>query len=328
MHGRTGLGTMASRRCRSPCRWPTAIELSEDRVGCTGRGAAAGRDAAGRRTRGPAGGHGQESLRRREHRTGGSLLRRSAWVQCRRRRHDARGLRTWKRRCPKATSGPNWYSSSRKATGSNCTRKDGSAVQARLSYVSPYRGTYVFTNRKGQKIGEFSMFDITSALRIGPDDGDGERAAVRSSVQRTRGHAPEQPGSSSVGPHDRELEAPVPAGGIGLSSDRPGGASRYTHGPYAIDPSRHEAPHRRPAHPRDQGTRTTFAPAARVSLHRPRGRTGGAHAPGTASHPPRHGRPADRRDRAMLDPRSGRRARLRPAPASPSASASRPISRS
>jgi hypothetical protein len=43
----------------------------------------------------------------------------------------------------------------------------GPAVQARLSYVSPYRGTYVFTNRKGQKIGEFSMFDITSALRSG-----------------------------------------------------------------------------------------------------------------------------------------------------------------
>ncbi|MEO8037857.1 MAG: DUF1631 family protein [Betaproteobacteria bacterium] len=42
-----------------------------------------------------------------------------------------------------------------------------STVQARLSYVSPYRGTYVFTNRKGTKIGEFSMFDITSALRTG-----------------------------------------------------------------------------------------------------------------------------------------------------------------
>jgi len=45
--------------------------------------------------------------------------------------------------------------------------ESGAAVQARLSYVSPYRGTYVFTNRKGQKIGEFSMFDITSALRSG-----------------------------------------------------------------------------------------------------------------------------------------------------------------
>lgn len=46
--------------------------------------------------------------------------------------------------------------------------EEGSAaVQARLSYVSPYRGTYVFTNRKGQKIGEFSLFDITSALRTG-----------------------------------------------------------------------------------------------------------------------------------------------------------------
>ncbi|MBX9965285.1 MAG: DUF1631 domain-containing protein [Burkholderiales bacterium] len=43
----------------------------------------------------------------------------------------------------------------------------GATVQARLSYVSPYRGTYVFTNRKGQKIGEFSMFDVTSALRTG-----------------------------------------------------------------------------------------------------------------------------------------------------------------
>ncbi|MBX9630390.1 MAG: DUF1631 domain-containing protein, partial [Burkholderiales bacterium] len=45
--------------------------------------------------------------------------------------------------------------------------ESGAAVQARLSYVSPYRGTYVFTNRKGQKVGEFSMFDITSALRSG-----------------------------------------------------------------------------------------------------------------------------------------------------------------
>jgi hypothetical protein len=43
----------------------------------------------------------------------------------------------------------------------------GATVQARLSYVSPYRGTYVFANRKGQKIGEFSMFDVTSALRTG-----------------------------------------------------------------------------------------------------------------------------------------------------------------
>jgi hypothetical protein len=43
----------------------------------------------------------------------------------------------------------------------------GGTAQARLSYVSPYRGTYLFTNRKGQKIGEFSMYDITSALRTG-----------------------------------------------------------------------------------------------------------------------------------------------------------------
>ncbi|MBI1396321.1 MAG: DUF1631 family protein [Betaproteobacteria bacterium] len=40
-------------------------------------------------------------------------------------------------------------------------------VQARLSYVSPYRSTFVFSNRKGQKVAEYSSYQVTSYLRNG-----------------------------------------------------------------------------------------------------------------------------------------------------------------
>ncbi len=41
------------------------------------------------------------------------------------------------------------------------------AVQARLSLVSPYRGTFVFSNRKGQKVAEYSLYQVTSYIRNG-----------------------------------------------------------------------------------------------------------------------------------------------------------------
>lgn len=40
-------------------------------------------------------------------------------------------------------------------------------VQARLSFVSPYRSTFVFSNRKGQKVAEYSSYQVTSYLRNG-----------------------------------------------------------------------------------------------------------------------------------------------------------------
>jgi hypothetical protein len=44
---------------------------------------------------------------------------------------------------------------------------DAPPKQARLSYVSPHRSTYVFANRKGQQIGEFSLYRLTRDLRCG-----------------------------------------------------------------------------------------------------------------------------------------------------------------
>lgn len=41
------------------------------------------------------------------------------------------------------------------------------AVQARLSFISPYRSTFVFSNRKGQKVAEYSSYQVTSYLRSG-----------------------------------------------------------------------------------------------------------------------------------------------------------------
>ena len=40
-------------------------------------------------------------------------------------------------------------------------------VQARLSLVSPYRSTFVFSSRKGQKVAEYSLYQVTSYLRSG-----------------------------------------------------------------------------------------------------------------------------------------------------------------
>lgn len=40
-------------------------------------------------------------------------------------------------------------------------------VQARLSYVSPYGSTYVFSNRKGVKVAEHSLYQLTRDLRTG-----------------------------------------------------------------------------------------------------------------------------------------------------------------
>lgn len=40
-------------------------------------------------------------------------------------------------------------------------------VQARLSFISPYRSTFVFSNRKGQKVAEYSSYQVTSYLRNG-----------------------------------------------------------------------------------------------------------------------------------------------------------------
>jgi hypothetical protein len=41
------------------------------------------------------------------------------------------------------------------------------SVQARLSFISPYRSTFVFSNRKGQKVAEYSSYQVTSYLRSG-----------------------------------------------------------------------------------------------------------------------------------------------------------------
>jgi hypothetical protein len=40
-------------------------------------------------------------------------------------------------------------------------------VQARLSYVSPYGSTYVFSNRRGVKVAEHSLYQLTRDLRTG-----------------------------------------------------------------------------------------------------------------------------------------------------------------
>jgi hypothetical protein len=47
-------------------------------------------------------------------------------------------------------------------------RQEGKeAMQARLSLVSPYRSTFVFSSRKGQKVAEYSLYQVTSYLRAG-----------------------------------------------------------------------------------------------------------------------------------------------------------------
>ena len=48
-------------------------------------------------------------------------------------------------------------------------------LQARLSYISPLKGTYLFVNRNGERVGEFSPFQLAQELRAG-------RAAVLEDV--------------------------------------------------------------------------------------------------------------------------------------------------
>ena len=40
-------------------------------------------------------------------------------------------------------------------------------VQARLSYISPLKGTYLFVNRQGVQVGEYSLYQLASELRTG-----------------------------------------------------------------------------------------------------------------------------------------------------------------
>ena len=40
-------------------------------------------------------------------------------------------------------------------------------LQARLSYISPLKGTYLFVNRHGERVGEYSLFQLAEELRAG-----------------------------------------------------------------------------------------------------------------------------------------------------------------
>jgi hypothetical protein len=40
-------------------------------------------------------------------------------------------------------------------------------TQARLSYISPLKGTYLFVNRQGRKVGEYSLYQLARELRSG-----------------------------------------------------------------------------------------------------------------------------------------------------------------
>jgi hypothetical protein len=42
---------------------------------------------------------------------------------------------------------------------------DGERLQARLSFISPYRSTFVFSNRRGQNLSECSAMQVASHLR-------------------------------------------------------------------------------------------------------------------------------------------------------------------
>ena len=52
---------------------------------------------------------------------------------------------------------------------------EGERVQAKLSYISPLKGTYLFVNRQGVQVGEYSLYQLARELRTG-------RAAVLESV--------------------------------------------------------------------------------------------------------------------------------------------------
>jgi len=38
-------------------------------------------------------------------------------------------------------------------------------MQARLSYISPLKGTYLFVNRRGERVGEYSLSQLAQELR-------------------------------------------------------------------------------------------------------------------------------------------------------------------
>ena len=44
---------------------------------------------------------------------------------------------------------------------------DDGRSQAKLSYVSPLKGTYLFVNRQGAKVGEYSLYQLAREFRTG-----------------------------------------------------------------------------------------------------------------------------------------------------------------
>ncbi|MBM3395048.1 MAG: DUF1631 domain-containing protein [Betaproteobacteria bacterium] len=45
--------------------------------------------------------------------------------------------------------------------------EDDNRVQARLSWISPLKGTYLFTNRQGGKVAEYSLYQLAKEMRMG-----------------------------------------------------------------------------------------------------------------------------------------------------------------
>ena len=44
---------------------------------------------------------------------------------------------------------------------------DDNRRPARLSYISPLKGTYLFVNRQGKKVGEYSLYQLAREFRTG-----------------------------------------------------------------------------------------------------------------------------------------------------------------
>ena len=44
---------------------------------------------------------------------------------------------------------------------------DDNRTQAKLSYISPLKGTYMFVNRQGRKVGEYSLYELAREFRSG-----------------------------------------------------------------------------------------------------------------------------------------------------------------
>ena len=44
---------------------------------------------------------------------------------------------------------------------------DEHRLQAKLSYISPLKGTYLFVNRHGERVGEYSLFQLAQEMRAG-----------------------------------------------------------------------------------------------------------------------------------------------------------------